>query len=344
MRLPLGIGRLPCWLLAIACVAPASQGWAARPFVPGTGERAVKVGDDFEEEDWKFVFNLPKSSEEQDGKLRPPDGRSKNGRWYEGNKRGCPDVIRRVETPEGGLEGSTGALLLKTRRSGVPGELSGKMEQDDLIVNVRSRLGGYVPMSWSPSIVVRVYLPPLEQWERRTGIHFGFRGDCEAHVTEQGKGLFAREETVLKEFWPGVFLYFTSRYDSGQKKDSAKFLFRAGPQGWDFPGPEIKETGWWTLGLSFTTDGQVHYYVSPGVDDLTEEDYVASQFPYGYKCERLNNFFFNVANQEDGRTWSTEFIIDDPSLYFIRKPQTANAPAKKKTTAAKPTVKKPVVK
>jgi hypothetical protein len=344
MRLPLAVDRLPCWLLVIAlCVSAAPRGWAARPIVPGTGERIAKVGDDFEDEEWKFIFNFPKSSEEQDGKLRPPDGRSRNGRWYEGNKRGCPDVIRRVETPEGGLAGSSGALLLKTRRSGIPGEISGKMEQDDLIVNVRSRLGGYVPMSWSPSIVVRVYLPPLEQWEKRTGIHFGFRGDCEAYVTEQGKGLFAREETVLKEYWPGIFLYFTSRHDSGQKKDSAKFLFRAGPQGWDFPGPEIKETGWWTLGLSFTSDGQVHYYVSPGVDDLTEEDYVASQFPYGYKCERLNNFFFNVANHEDGRTWSTEFIIDDPSLYFIRKQQTAKAPKKATTTARSP-VKPPVVK
>ena len=76
---------------------------------------------------------------------------------------------------------------------------------------------------------------------------------------------------------------------------------------------------------SFTQDGQVHYYVSPGVDDLTEADYVTSQFPYGYKCDRLNNFFFNVANHEDGRTWSTEFVIDDPSLYFIRR-ETATAP------------------
>jgi len=324
------------WVLAVSLlsltVAPA---WADRPLVPGTGERVAKVGDDFEDEDWTFIFNLPKSSEEQDGQVRLPDGRSKNGRWYEGNKRGCPDVIRRVETPEGGLPESTGALLLKTRRSGVPGKVSHKMEQDDLVVNVRSRLGGYVPMSWNPSIVVRVYLPPLNEWEKRTGIHFGFRGDCEAYVTEKGKGLFAREQTVLKEYWPGIFINYTSKADSTQRKNSAQFLFRAGPQGWDFPGPEIKETGWWTLGMSFTSDGQVHYYVSPGVDDLTEEDYVASRFPYGYKCDRLNNFFFNVANHEDGRNWSTEFIIDDPSLYFIR-----TETAKKKTTTSKKTAAK----
>ncbi len=334
MTVPFAIRRLSCWMMIVSLLPfAARQARADRPVVPGTGERVAKVGDNFEDENWKFIFNGPKSSEEQDGELRLPDGRSKNGRWYEGNKRGYPDVIRRVPTPEGGLPDSTGALLLKTRLSGVPGEISHKMQQDDLVVNVRSRLGGYVPMSWTPSIVVRVYLPPFEKWEKRTGIHFGFRGDCEAYVTEAGKGFFAREETKLKEYWPGIFLNFTSQHDSEQKKDSAQFLLRAGPQGWDFAGPAIKETGWWTLGLSFTPDGQVHYYVSPGVDDLTEDDYVASQFPYGYKCDRLNNFFFNVANHEDGKNWSTEFIIDDPSLYFIRSEQAGKAT--KKTTASK---------
>src|SRR5947207_12170115 len=135
MRLPFATRRLRCLLLAVAVLAPATrQVRADRPVVPGTGEKVAKVGDDFEDEGWKFIFNFPKSSEEQDGELRLPDGRSKNGRWYEGNKRGCPDVIRRVPTPEGGLAGSNGALLLKTRLSGVPGEISNKMQQDDLIV------------------------------------------------------------------------------------------------------------------------------------------------------------------------------------------------------------------
>jgi hypothetical protein len=335
MPVPLAMRRLSCWVIVTSGLWTAAPAVLAhQPVVPGTGERAARVGDDLEDEDWKFVFNGRKSSEEQDGQVRLPDGRSKNGRWYEGNKRGYPDVVRRVPTPEGGLEGSTGALLIKTRLSGVPGDISRKMEQDDLVVNVRSRLGGFVPMSWSPSIVARVYLPPFEKWEKRTGIHFGFRADCEAYVTEKGSGLFAREETKLKEYWPGIFINFTSRRDSPKRQDSAQFLFRAGPQGWDFPGPAIKETGWWTLGLSLTPDGQVHYYVSPGVDDLTEEDYVASQFPYGYKCERLNNFFFNVANHEDGRTWSTEFIIDDPALYFIRSAHAAKPT--RKTAAEKP--------
>src|SRR5204862_2309199 len=137
MRRPVITGRLGSLILAVAALVPAARhARAERPIVPGTGERVAKVGDNFEDEDWKFIYNFPKSSEEQDGELRLPDGRSKNGRWYEGNKRGCPDIIRRVPTPEGGLPDSKGALLLKTRLSGVPGTISHKMQQDDLVVNV----------------------------------------------------------------------------------------------------------------------------------------------------------------------------------------------------------------
>ena len=68
--------------------------------------------------------------------------------------------------------------------------------------------------------------------------------------------------------------------------------------------------------MSFTSDGRTHYYASPGVDPLTEEDHIASTMPYGVRCEAFNTFFFNVANHDDGKTWSTPWIIDDPSFYI----------------------------
>ena len=52
--------------------------------------------------------------------------------------------------------------------------------------------------------------------------------------------------------------------------------------------------------MSFSPDGQIHYYASPGVDDLTADDYLASYFPYGNRCLTFNNFFFNVANWDNG--------------------------------------------
>jgi hypothetical protein len=68
--------------------------------------------------------------------------------------------------------------------------------------------------------------------------------------------------------------------------------------------------------MSCTGDGQIHYYIRQGIADLTAADYVTSQYPYGYKAERFKTFFFDICNRHDGRTWSTPWIIDDPSLYI----------------------------
>lgn len=70
--------------------------------------------------------------------------------------------------------------------------------------------------------------------------------------------------------------------------------------------------------MSFTPDGQVHYYASEGVDNLTPQDRLLSSLPYGYRTEQVNTFFYNIVNQDDGRTWSTRWIIDDPSIYVLR--------------------------
>ena len=69
--------------------------------------------------------------------------------------------------------------------------------------------------------------------------------------------------------------------------------------------------------MSFSEDGQVHYYAHKGVADLTAEDHLMSSFPYGERCTTFNNFFFNVANMDNGQTWSTPWVIDDPKIYVI---------------------------
>jgi hypothetical protein len=75
--------------------------------------------------------------------------------------------------------------------------------------------------------------------------------------------------------------------------------------------------------MSFTPDGMVHYFASPGVDDLTAEDHITSQYPYGYRTEWMKTFFFNVCTKDDGKTWSTPWVIDDPKVYFVKRPQMA---------------------
>jgi hypothetical protein len=227
--------------------------------------------------------------------------------------------VQRVATPDGGVAGSKGALLLRTLRTGVPGKTSGKQQQDDLMVNVYGILGHEITPSYSPSATVRVYLPPWDQWEQRSGSSFGFRLDCEA----QGR---APVETFLgtyrrngwHQYWPGMFIML-QREEDGFERTHARLLLRADADGADWEGPILQEPGWYTLGLSITPNGQVHYYASAGVDDLTEQDYLGSQFPYGLACEKFNLSFFNVVNIDDGRTWSTPWIIDDPVIHYIPK-------------------------
>jgi hypothetical protein len=67
--------------------------------------------------------------------------------------------------------------------------------------------------------------------------------------------------------------------------------------------------------MSFTPDGAVHYFARPGVDDLTASDRITSQYPYGYRAEHLDTFFFNVCSGDNGK-WSTPWIIDDAALYY----------------------------
>ncbi len=302
--------------LASGLLVSISTATSARAqVIPGSGIRAA--GDDFEDPEWTFVPNFPKSSYNIDKQVRYPTGQSKNGYWFESPKRGQPDLLKRVTPPAGGIPGSTGALSMRTLHSGIPGRPSGRGNQDDLIFQAASEIGGAIPVSWSPSIVVRVYLPPFEQWEDRTATSFGLRAAVSATGWTRKKGLFFTSRTRKTETrYPGIFIQFNSKTDSGQDEDSAVFVIRANDSGEDFLGPTIRQTGWWTLGMSFTADGRVHYYASPGVDPLTPADRLGSHFPAGFQCHSLSTFFFDVCNVDNGRTWSTEWIIDDPAIYY----------------------------
>lgn len=315
----------PIWFALLACLTCGSMVAQAAPLVPGTGQKVDQVGDDFEDTNWSFIHNFPKSSEELNENKYFPTGKSANNRWYEGIKRGQPDFMRQVPTPENGLAGSTGSLLIRTRNSGIPGTLTHQMQQDDLIVNCHAQFKGALPVGQNPNCVVRVYVPPFDKWEDRTGPSFGFRLALETHTykvpddKKDKRGLFGRmpsKQYLPETYWPGMFIHFRSKTDRRFQEDSAYFTIRSNVRGGDFKGPEITEPGWWTLGMSVTSDGMVHYYIHQGIEDLTADDYVTTQQPYGYTAELFKTFFFNVCNQDDGRTWSTPWIIDDPALYI----------------------------
>jgi hypothetical protein len=188
------------------------------------------------------------------------------------------------------------------------------MQQDDFVCNVAARLGGNMLVSQRPSVVVRVFVPPLEQWEQRNGASFGFRISVDTHAYKAPEGE-TRKRWLIDPYWPGIFAEL--QLARGQQPAAAYWRIRGDNRGRDFRGPQITPTGWWTLGMSVTPDGQVHYFMRPGVEQLTADDHVTSQFPYGYRAERFKTFFFNVCNRDDGRTWSTGWIVDDPAVYFI---------------------------
>lgn len=293
----------------------------AQQVIPGTGTLIDDVGDDFEDPQWSFVRQGLKSSEENDKQARYPLGYSANRRWFEGPERGYPDQLKVIAAPAGGLAGSRYALQIATLHSGVPGYHSHDVQQDDLIVDCISRLGGSVPVSELPNCVVRVYLPPEERWEQRSGPHFGFRLGLTTTTYKPKTGIFARGGDAESEpYWPGMWIHFRQAADRQGERQAAAFIKVRGDQrGRDFPVLNIPaaQFGWWTLGMSVTADGMVHYYARPGVGPLTAADHLTSQHPYGFRAERFRTFFFNICNRNDGQTWSTPFVIDDPQLYLV---------------------------
>lgn len=295
--------------LAVFCAFSwsAATSPAVAQVVPGTGMKLTEVGDDFEDPEWAWTANEPKSTSHIDGRVRRPIGQSSNGRWYESSYRGQPDLIKIVDTPEGGLEGSEKSLLLQSYYTALPGRTSNHKEanQDDLMLNVRRRLGGYQPVSRSPNCLVRVYLPPFDKWQQSPGAHFGLRAD-----------VFGRRGRDAESSWPGIFIQFHPAASTRDGKARASLILRGREYG-DYMAKQIDQAGWWTLGMSFTPDGRAHYYASPGVDPLTAEDLVASHYPYSFRVLQFHSFYFNIFNPANGRAWSTPFIIDDPEMYIV---------------------------
>ena len=305
-------------MTAFLCIS-ADQAMAQSSFVvPGTGK--LVNYDDFEDEKWGFKENGPKSSRENDDRVRYPLGKSYNGRWNESPKRGRPDRVKRVPTPPGGLEGSKGSLLIQSMHTGIPGRPSGKQNQDDFIMAPR-------PMNLSsrPNFVVRVYMPEWSEWEPRHGVSFGLRAgmvgpqDVEEEIEV---GIFRKrkiKKMVHKDdgYYPGFFIQYNPKSDPRFSEDHAVFVLRAETSGHDkVVGPKITRAGWWTLGMSIDPGGYCHYFAHEGVADLTAQDHMFSSQPYGIPGHRFNTIFFNVCSADNGSSWSTPWVVDDPKVYM----------------------------
>ena len=71
------------------------------------------------------------------------------------------------------------------------------------------------------------------------------------------------------------------------------------------------------LPISITPDSRAHYYAKPGVGNLTARDHMVSTTPYGRTGQYFNTIFFDVCSIDNGTTWSTPWIVDDPAVYYL---------------------------
>src|SRR6202007_1823635 len=142
-------------------------------------------------------------------------------------------------------------------------------QQDDFICNVMDLLGGAIPVNQTPSFVVRMFLPPVEKWENPSGCHFAVRAALDTSIYKASSGGRFPEQEL---YYPGMFIEFEAKEDTGLTYDTAYLRVRSDNSGYDYKIKDITTTGWWTMGMSFTPDGAVHYYAKPGVKDLTKDD------------------------------------------------------------------------
>ena len=292
--------------------------------VPGTGKRVGGLGDDFEDEKWTYYPAGQKSSFDIDKNQRLPGGISANRLWVEAALRGQPDVVKRVTPPPGGIEGSKGAMMLRSFNSGIPGRPTGQVHQDDFLHNTGVMIAGMqMPISWTPNVITRVYMPNFKQWERRQGNSFGFRMGLRATHRKEKDG-----NIDFEEYWPGFFIYFQPG-NGRDSVDSAFVQIRSDEYGRDLRGPSLKDNTWYTFGMSITPEGYVHYFLREGVEALERDNYIVSYRPYGYRPRVFETFFYNTVCMDDGRTWSTPWIIDDTWLSVTNAPlpHSASKPA-----------------
>jgi hypothetical protein len=312
-------------ILALLIAGPFTAPDAHAQFVPGRG--TLMTTDNFESAQWGMNYNLPKSSKEEDEQIRYPLAVSTNGRWKEGPKRGIPDVVKVIDTPAGGIPGSQKALLIRSKDTGIPGRLSYAQKQDDLVIVSNS-----MAIANAPAVVTRVFLPDFEEWENRNGVAFGMRVGLQGPFKKlpEGDSRFFRRRpvTVIEPYYPGFFFQFNPKETAQDGRDSVTLLIRANEYGQDVAGPVITQTGWWTFGMSISPDATVHYYAKPGVDDLTDADYITSTRPYGIPGTHFNTLFFNICSGDDGKTWSTPIVIDDPQIFYGQTPRPAQTAQK----------------
>ena len=190
--------------------------------VPGRGQKATEVGDDFEEAEWTYIDNVPKSSTNLDRDDRLPAGISKNQRVYESTYRGQPDVIKQVPTSSRRTAGKQTCRCRCVRKCGrprpsQPPDAAGRSAGQPVVdpgtgsgFQVAEHRGSRVP-------------PPIRAVGKTDRTTFGFRAELEGGSMKMvsSKGWFSKGQKLKHKheaYWPGFFIQFNSKSDGQNKR------------------------------------------------------------------------------------------------------------------------------
>ena len=188
-------------------------------------------------------------------------------------------------------------MLFQTLHSGIPGTLTHQQQQDDLLHNIAGD-GGDDSRELEPEL----HLPRVCAADQVLGA--ARRGDVRL---SHGLGCNGATRSIGR----ASFCTWSGSRRTASRRRSVRAWIRADNGGRDMPSLTFEPETWITMGISHTPDGAVHFFLRPGIDDLTKEDCVGSYWCYGYRAHTFQTFFFNVINMDDGRSVSTPWIVDD---------------------------------
>lgn len=304
------------WLVGMLSLCPVAISSQLRTdkttidsVVLGRTTRIDSICDDFEDSNWKYDST---------------NHRSSNGFWVgtagqkgpDKSDRGSPTILERVTPPQsGGKSGSNGALKIGTN---IPHDDNISYQDDLRTLNFESKLGYKLTRANQPVFIMRIWLPPFDQWGDYYS--FGFRLEAQSNDTPNSyyPSIWLRYNHILQingenYSFPGPHIFFRIFY-----LDGADLKYYE-----EYGGP-IKQPGWWTLAMAFDEKGACYYYARPGVDALIEKDknFDDIQFMTKYKTKTLTMDYvraslLSLGYREDARK-SPIFEIDDYEVRIIK--------------------------
>lgn len=270
--------------------------------VLGRTDRLADLCDDFEDIKWNYNYQNHMSS---------------NKLWRSGSGFGEPELLARVPTPDGGINGSAGALEIRTNNIELfdNGSSPGHRSMEKLLTAEYKKNSEHrITRANRPVFIVRVWLPPFNLWIKENSkedyYNFGFRHEA---FPKNGD-----------KYYPSLWLH----YDNSLSQPW--FRCRIFPIGTKKPLVDIaivpiRQPYWWTLAVAFDEDGIDHYYARPGVGIPTEKDEIfnATQFRtrYGIATPSMDYVlysFFHLGYPEAGNA-SPPFVIDDYELWIVER-------------------------